>query len=384
MNAQAHVDSISTYGSKVLVLQGGGALGAYQGGAYQAIHEENIGLDWIAGISIGAINAAIIAGNAPDDRLPRLKTFWDTITHDFNFLLPPANGHHARLFRNRSSALTSLIWGVSGFFRPRFPSPLFQPRGSDEAVSFYETSALRETLEHFVDFDRVNNGGVRLSLGATNVRTGNFVYFDNSERELRPEHVMASAALPPGLPAVMVDGECYWDGGIVSNTPLHYVLDHAPGRDTLIFQVDLFSARGTVPRDIFEVEERQKDIVYSSRTRLNTDIFRDKQKLKRAIGVLRDHLPDELKRNPEIGELCSYADDDPGEITIIHLIYKRKHYETQSKDYEFSQLSMQEHWHAGFEDTLESIRCPEWQAPSVNREGLQIFDMLRYVGERAD
>ncbi len=384
MTSNSNNELTVPYGKTVLVLQGGGALGAYQAGAYQAIHGADMTVDWVAGISIGAINAAIIAGNPPADRVTRLQTFWDTITHDFNALLPGGDSHHVRLWRNRSSALGSLVWGVYGFFRPRIPSPLLQPRGSDEAISFYDTSALRETLEHFVDFGLVNEGDVRLSLGATHVRTGNFVYFDSTETELRPEHVMASGALPPGLPPVEVDGEYYWDGGIVSNTPLHYVLDQPPNADTLIFQVDLFSARGAMPQDIFEVEERKKDIVYSSRTRLNTDLFHEKRELRRAILKLRDRMPEELREDPEVRELCELGQEDGNEITIVHLIYKRKHYESQSKDYEFSQLSMCEHWQAGYEDTLNSIRCPEWRAPLKNREGLHIFDMQRYISEIAN
>jgi NTE family protein len=379
MNSKASLIPAGAYGRTVLVLQGGGALGAYQAGAYQALHGQDIAIDWVAGISIGAINAAIIAGNPPADRLTSLERFWGTITHDFNLLLPAVGGRHARFLRNQSSALTSLVWGVYGFFRPRVPPPMFHQRGSDEAVSFYDTSSLRSTLERFIDFDRINDGGMRVSLGATNVRTGNFAYFDNTQRELRVEHVMASAALPPGLPAVKVDGECYWDGGIVSNTPLHYVLDEELDGDTLIFQVDLFSARGNVPEDIFEVEERHKDIVYSSRTRLNTDIFRDKLKLKRAVIALRDRLPEELKRDPEVRELCKVAEGDDTEITIVHLIYKRKHYESQSKDYEFSQLSMQEHWEAGYQDTLASIHRPDWRTASKNGKGLHIFDMQEYA-----
>lgn len=381
MTSDANTDPAAAYGRRVLVLQGGGALGAYQAGAYEAIHGGGIGIDWIAGISIGAINAALIAGNEPEDRVTRLREFWDTITHDFNLLLPAGDHHHVRLWRNRSSALGSLVWGVYGFFRPRFPPPFMQPRGSREATSFYDTGALRETLEQFVDFDRVNGGGVRLSLGATNVRTGNFVYFDNTEHELRPDHVMASAALPPGLPAVEVDGEHYWDGGIVSNTPLHYVLDQAPETDTLIFQVDLFSARGGAPQDIFEVEERKKDIVYSSRTRLNTDLFHEKHKLKRAIGALWEHIPEEARQDPGVQELRELGRSDANEIAIVHLIYKQKHYESQSKDYEFSQLSMREHWQAGYRDTLESIQRSDWRIPPRSRKGLHVFDMQRYAQE---
>lgn len=377
MTSKSNNDSAFPYGKTVLVLQGGGALGAYQAGAYQAIHGAGLAVDWVAGISIGAINAAIIAGNPPAERMTRLETFWDTITHDFNHLFPAVDGQYLRLWRNRSSALGSLTWGVNGFFRPRIPPPVMHPRGSENAISFYDTSALRDTLEQFVDFGLVNDSNVRLSLGATNVRTGNFVYFDNTQTELRPEHVMASGALPPGLPPVQVGDEYYWDGGIVSNTPLHYVLDQPPDADTLIFQVDLFSARGAMPQDIFEVEERKKDIVYSSRTRLNTDVFHEKRKLRRAILHLRDRMPEELREDPDVRELCDLGQGNDNEITIVHVIYRHKHYESQSKDYEFSQLSMREHWRAGHEDTLYSIRCPDWRAPSKNREGLHVFDMQR-------
>lgn len=375
MNTDTSNNPASRYEKSVLVLQGGGALGAYQAGAYQALEAANIPVDWVAGISIGAINAAIIAGNPPEKRVQQLEAFWHTITYAFNPLSSANPGDYLRLFQNRNSALTSLLWGVYGFFRPRVPPPWVQPRGSKSAISFYDTSQLKETLESLIDFDRINHGDVRLSLDAVNVRTGNRVHFDSSKCTLTPEHVMASAALPPGLPAIRIDDEYFWDGGVVSNTPLFYVLKESPEQDTVIFQIDLFSAHGDVPQDIYEVEERRKDILYSSRTRLSTDHFREKHKLKRALIALRKRLPEDLKCDPEIGEICALGEGDEYEVTIVHVIYKGKHYESCSKDYEFSRLSMRQHWQAGFEDTQKTIRCPEWKKPSGTREGIRIVDM---------
>ena len=254
-----------------LVLQGGGALGAYQAGVYATLAEGGYEPDWIAGVSIGAINGALIAGNPPERRVERLRAFWELVTDGVP--AKPAAGRRrgARLF-NEWSALTSLASGVPGFFRPRVPSAWLQPWGTEGALSFYDTAPLRQTLEELVDFDLLNDGHPRLSVGAANIRKGNSVYFDTRERRLGPEHIMASAALPPGFPPVEIEGEHYWDGGVVTNTPLQYLLDARREASMLVFQVDLFSARGTLPRNLPDVYERQKDILYSSRTRLNTDI----------------------------------------------------------------------------------------------------------------
>src|SRR5271165_3718953 len=209
---------------RVLVLQGGGALGSYQGGVYEALAEHGLRPHWVAGISIGAVNAALIAGNPPDKQVDRLQEFWRLVSDGPQ---APAWGlaGTTRSLVSQVNAAGVLLFGVSGFFTPRFPPPQLQPPGTPGALSYYETSSLKSTLERLVDFDRINAGEVRFSVGAVNIRTGNFAYFDNQRDKIGPEHVMASGALPPGLPPVEIDGEFYWDGGLVSNTPLEYVLE---------------------------------------------------------------------------------------------------------------------------------------------------------------
>ncbi len=256
-----------------LVLQGGGALGAYQAGVYQALHEENIQPDWVSGVSIGAINSAIIAGNPPELRLARLRSFWERITDRRIWVYTP-DGDIFRKARNATSAWFTMTQGQPGFFEPRRPGPWFSPTGAQDATSYYDTAPLRETLLEMVDFTLLNRGPVRFSVGAVNVLTGNFIYFDNRLEEILPEHIMASGALPPALPMVKIGTDYFWDGGIVSNTPLQYLLEQEDDFNSLVFQVDLFSTRGVLPRDIQDVMARHKDIMYSSRTRYNTDVYR--------------------------------------------------------------------------------------------------------------
>jgi len=362
-----------------LVLQGGGALGAYQAGVYEALAEARIDPDWISGISIGAINAAIIAGNPPDSRLDRLREFWSKVTSggpwpylgDARWGL--ARGDAARNLLNNMSAGFALASGAEGFFAARTLPPWLQPAGTVEATSFYDTSALRRTLERLVDFDRLNAGRTRFSIGAVNVRTGNFTYFDSTTHTIGPEHVMASGALPPGFPPIEIEGEYYWDGGVVSNTPLEWVANSEPRRDTLAFQVDLWSARGELPGNMLEVMTREKEIRYSSRTRAGTDQFKHVQSLRRAAASLLEKLPSELKSSPEAKLLGTAADRKV--YNIVQLIYRARNHEGHSKDYEFSRLSMQEHWCAGYHDARRTLRHPEvLQRPTTN-EGVFTFDL---------
>lgn len=359
----------------VLVLQGGGALGAYQAGAFEALCEAGIESSWIAGISIGAINAAIIAGNLREGRVERLRSFWQQVSSGLQGS-PFVPGEFARAFFNELSAATGASFGVPGFFEPRFPSPLVSPAGSPEALSFYDTSPLRDTLLSLVDFSLIKAGSTRLSVGAVNVRSGNFVYFDSATRDLAPEHVMASGALPPGFPPVVIEGEAYWDGGLVSNTPLQYVLDDGgPREDMLVFQVDLFSARGRLPRTIAEVTQRDKDIRYSSRTRLNTDVFREIQTLRRAAKRLTAKLPKELQDDADAKLLSGCGCD--AAITIVHLIHRRAAYETESKDYEFSRLSVEEHWEAGRSDVKRTLRHKSWRGRARPTHGVTVLDLTQ-------
>jgi NTE family protein len=251
--------------------------------------------------------------------------------------------------------------------------PWLQPAGTLEATSFYNTGDLKPTLERLIDFDRLNSGATRLSIGAVNVRTGNFVCFDSATHTIRPEHVMASGALPPAFPAIEIEGEHYWDGGLVSNTPLQWVVDQQSRRDTLAFQVDLWSARGDFPRIMLEVMTREKEIRYSSRTRAGTDQFKHVQSLRRAVAGLLEKLPDDLKNSPEAKLLRTAADRKV--YNVVQLIYRARDYEGHSKDYEFSRVSMEEHWRAGYHDARRTLRHREVLERPTNHEGVFTFDL---------
>jgi NTE family protein len=357
-----------------LVLQGGGALGAYQAGVYQALHEAEIEPDWVSGVSIGAINSAIIAGNSRKRRLGRLREFWELITERKVWSYTP-DGDLFRKARNTASSWMTMVQGQPGFFSPRQQNPWLSLAGAQSATSYYDSGPLRDTLEDLVDFSLINEKIVRFSVGAVNVLSGNFVYFDNAHEIIEPEHVMASGALPPALPMVKIGTDHFWDGGIVSNTPLQHLLDQEDRLNTLIFQIDLFSARGVLPRDIQDVLARHKDIMYSSRTRYNTDVYRRlhtwKKKLQRALDkVPEDKLSDEerMLRN----ELATMPD-----ITILQLIYQQKAYEGHAKDYEFSGTSMREHWQSGYEDTRRTLRRKDWLAMPPHGAGVVVHDVHR-------
>jgi NTE family protein len=329
---------------RVLVLQGGGALGAYQAGVYEALSQGGFCPDWLAGISIGAVNAAIIAGNAREKRVDALRGFWEEVSASLPLQLP-LGSEQVRSFISEASAAWVASVGVTGFFRPRFPPPYLLPAGVEGATSFYDTSPLRATLERLVDFDRINAKETRLSLGAVNVRTGLQRYFDNRHHKIGPEHVMASGALPPGFPPVEVDGEFYWDGGVVSNSPLEYALDDDPCEDLMIFQVDLFNAAGPLPRTILDTMEREKDIHYASRTRHNTKRALESREARVALKKLLHTLPEEMRSNPNVALLETFAKDH--RVTVVQIAYRNKPYEGSSKDYEFSRQAMVEHWQAG-------------------------------------
>ena len=366
-----------------LLLQGGGALGAYQAGVYEALSEAALIPDWVAGISIGAVNAALIAGNPPETRIAKLREFWELVTADTGWealaqlALAPwgVRGEFARGVMSQLNAGAALLGGASGFFAPRAPVFWLQPAGSLEATSYYDTAPLKSTLERLVDFERINAGGMRFSVGTVNVSTGNFLYFDNTTHVIGPEHVMASGALPPGFPPVEIEGELYWDGGLVSNTPLQWVLESEPRRDTLAFQVDLWSARGALPRTMPEVMTRQKEIQYSSRTRNNSDRFRHFQKTRNALASLLHKLPTELQDAPELAILRAHK--EPKVYNLVQLIYRTKQYEGDTKDYEFSRLSMEDHWRSGYYDTVRTLRHPEVLRRPENLEGVMTFDLAQ-------
>jgi len=371
---------------RVLVLQGGGALGSYQAGAYQALCHHDFVPEWVAGISIGAINAAIIAGNPTEKRVERLKEFWEQVSSPVPWN-PISSSDRGRAYFNETSAALIATFGVPGFFAPRFPPAPIWPPGSPQSQSFYDTTPLRATLERLVDFDLINDLKTRLSVGAVSVTTGNFRYFDNFEfkklgKKIGPEHIMASGALPPGFPSIEIEGEHYWDGGIASNTPLDYVLDQEVKRDLLIFQVDLFSARGPLPASLLEASEREKDIRFSSRTRMNTDKNKQLHNARKAVRELIGKLPDNLKNDPSVEFLREAAKENT--VTVVHLIYRSKNYESSSKDYDFSHVGMVEHWGAGVRDVHLSMRHEEWLERPQSGETMVTYDLTGDGGAALD
>ena len=371
---------------RVLVLQGGGALGSYQAGAYQALCHHDFEPEWVAGISIGAINAAIIAGNPREKRVGRLKEFWELVSSPVPWN-PVTKSDRGRSLFNETSAALIATFGVPGFFTPRFPPAALWPPGNPQSQSYYDTAPLRATLERLVDFDRINDLQTRLSVGAVSVTTGNFKYFDNFEfrklgKKIGPEHIIASGALPPGFPSIVIEGEHFWDGGIATNTPLDFVLDAEITRDLLIFQVDLFSARGPLPTSLLEAAEREKDIRFSSRTRMNTDKNRQIHNARKALRELIGKLPDYLKNDPSVELLREAAKEST--VTVVHLIYRSKNYESSSKDYDFSRIGMVEHWGAGVRDVHLSMRHEDWLERPQSGETMMTYDLTGDATETPD
>ena len=351
-----------------LVLQGGGALGAYQVGVYQGLHEAGIVPNWIAGISIGAFNTALIAGNPPERRLEALREFWETISQPY--LLPATTlgqearfsgiGEEARGWLDAWEAWRAMVEGQRGFYQPRSwwgEDPLTAP--GPTRASLYTTQPMVETLERMVDFDRLNDGGIRVSVGAVNVATGNLEYFDNAHMRLDARHILASGALPPAFPAVEIDGSYYWDGGLVSNTPLSQVFDTEPRRDSLVFQVDLWNTRGELPQNLLDVAEREKEIQYSSRTRTITDMQRLGQHYRRLLRELLQEIPEDVRNdNP----WCRHAEELACDrrYSLIHLIYRDRARFGHFKDYQFGRVAMREHWQSGLADIGRALAHPEW------------------------
>ncbi|MCB8837651.1 patatin-like phospholipase family protein [Aurantimonas sp. VKM B-3413] len=363
---------INHFGERlVLVFQGGGALGSYQAGVYEALAAADARPDWIAGISIGAINAALIAGNAPGRRVAALHEFWHDVSSSFAVRLPLPGDFLKTVFSEASAA--SALLGIPGFFHPRVPPTYVLPASDPGALGFYDTSPLSRTLERLVDFDRLNDGSIRVSLGAVNVATGNFKYFDTTEQRLGPEHIMASGALPPGFPPVRIGDDWYWDGGLVSNTPLSYVLDQDREDDLCVFQVDLFPAAGPMPDSIFDLPEREKDIRFSSRTRLNTDMVKDKQRERRAMHRLLAKLPPEFADDPDASLLRERSNDSA--VTLVHLINRRKPWTRDSKDYEFSRRTVTERWSDGRHDAQTTLGHETFLNRRRPAFGIEVLDL---------
>jgi NTE family protein len=375
------------YAVTALVLQGGGALGSYQAGVYQGLAEAGIRPNWIAGISIGALNAAIIAGNAPEHRVSKLREFWVHICRQpwlpslFPYEMIADTAQHwpdpLRIWFDGIEAARALFEGQRGFFSPRFWQPGLMQSATPHSASYYDTTPLKATLERFADFDRINRPDeMRVSVGAVNVRTGNFVYFDNTKITLRAEHFMASGALPPGFPAVEIDGEFYWDGGLVSNTPLSAILKAQPRRNSLIFQVDLWSARGNVPDNLLGVATRQKDVQYSSRTRFITDYMSEQQNFRVMLNEVMALVPPENRQHEAYLRAAERACN--ARRNVIQLIYRDKSFEGSAKDFQFGPLTMNEHWGSGLEDIRETLQHPEWLALPAQDNPFVTHDIHRH------
>jgi NTE family protein len=355
-----------------LVLQGGGALGAYQAGVYEALVDAGEQPGWLAGISIGAINAAIIAGNKTGDRLPRLREFWNEISSGIT--LEPI--FHEGLFRNIYGGLaiaSAATTGVSGFFKPRLPFAGWWRRANTQTASLFNTAPLKETLLEMVDFDRINKSTDRFSVGAVDVQTGNFVYFDNRTTTIGPEHILASCAVPVLFPPVPIDGAFFWDGGLVSNTPLQHVLDNRhDDEDLTIFQVDLFPATGELPRSLLEAAERAEDIRGSSRTRLNTDVNRELIKMQNAARRLSKKLPENLRNDPDVQILTEKSKQ--GRVAILHLINRSEPSRAVSRVYEFSRSTIDTYWQTGYEDGSRSLVDKCWKSRKTSRHEIATYD----------
>jgi NTE family protein len=366
-----------------LVLQGGGALGAYQAGVFQAIHEANIEVNWLCGTSIGAINGALIAGNPPARRVERLRDFWEAVTKPpirfpnvpwFSEL--PWNGNgHARHWNNKISAFTTMVQGAPGFFTPRPFPPVNSPAETPDVVSYYDPAPLTKTLARLVDFDLINAKSMRLSVGATNVRTGAPVYFENNERSITAAHIIASASLPPAFPPTEIGGEYYWDGGVVSNSPMQFVVDKAQRSSVLVFQVDLWDATGDVPLDIPSANLRAMEIHSASRLNITLEQYKKTQKFRHALSRFLDQLPDRCQNDPDVQFLAEEARVKVA--TIVQLKYQSRKHETAGKTFEFSRLTMEEHWQAGYEDTKAALGEPAvLELPHVS-EAARLFDVHR-------
>ncbi len=346
----------------ILLLQGGGALGAYQAGAYEGLVEAGIAPDWVVGISIGGINAALIAGNPPGRRVERLREFWERVSAHVP-LIPHPIFDPVRPLLNQVSSSASLMFGVPDFFTPRVPAPSFYvPCEKAEVLSYYDTEPLRHTLEELVDFNLINRRRLRLSLGAVSLSTGQSVYFDNHDTRIGPDHVRASGALPPGLPAVHIDGDHYWDGGVVSNSPLMYVLENLPRMRALVVQVDIFRPDGELPRDMDEVLRRNLDIRFSSRMPLSTRRVKMLAEMKAALTRLLDKLPASFKDDPDVQKLLPIR--NVGEMTIARLTNRGLSHAGYSMDYEFSRATIRELWATGLDDVRRSVASIEMMRPT--------------------
>ena len=366
----------SSFGQNVLVLQGGGALGAYQVGVYQALHEAGITPDWVIGTSIGAINASIITGSPPGERLDRLTDFWRRVEH--GVYLP---GGLPAWVNSAARNMLAVTCGIPSFFTPQPAAFISQhaPLGPEDA-GYYSVAPLAQTLSELVDFGRINHGDVRLTVGASNVRTSEMRYFDSREMTLDIKHVLASGALPPAFPAVGIDGELYWDGGILSNTPVEAVFDDMPRKSGLVFAVHLWNPKGEEPETIWQVMNRQKNMQYSSRAATHIERQRQLHRLRHIISELAAMLPDEKRTDNRIAEMAGYGCRT--RMHVVRLLAPTLDYEDHSKDIDFSPRGIAQRREAGYRHTLETLEKRPWEADVDELEGFVLHEAC--AGEMID
>jgi NTE family protein len=365
-------------GQVTLVLQGGGALGAYQAGVYEAMHEAGIEPDWIIGTSIGAINGSLIAGNKPDMRLKALDSFWRQVQLRRTGGLEWANGFAwPAQVRGWADSFSTFATGLPGFFEPNYATLLGGPQTKVPVGKngLYSTAPLRKTLHDLVDFSLIQPGGVRLTVGAARIGAALMCYFDSQATPLSIEHVMASGALPPAFPPVRIGEHYYWDGGILSNTPIEAVFDDCPRRSGVVFAVHVWNPSGPEPENLLQVLNRQKDIQYSSRAA--THITRQKQihKLRHIISELAASIPDERRREPEIAEMLSYG--CPTQMHVVRLQAPPLMDENHMKDIDFSEASIRKRWRLGYEHTKHVIAAAPWKAEAGPHEGVIVHEFAQ-------
>lgn len=362
-----------TYDRIACVFQGGGALGAYQVGAFKAIHEKGYHPNFLAGVSIGAINSAIIAGNPRDQQLEKLNQFWDSIapkiwSDAFYNQDVPNYLHH---MHNQMGAMHALLYGLDGFFKPRPLPPTPMSKDTPDKLSYYDTSCLKTTLESLIDFDRINRKEITLCLGAVNLSSGEMEFFNNQTTKITAEHVMASGALPPGFPAIKIGEDYFWDGGIYANTPLVTVLDALPEMNTLCFVVDCFSLAGRLPETMDELEERQKDIRYASHSRRLTNVYTSRQNLQAAIQFLGEKLSPTAKKDPQVQQILALGQSK--HFSVVHIIYRGTPFAHSFKDYNFVHSAVNYRMKVGYENALEVLKKPDWEKKSDKALACSIY-----------
>jgi NTE family protein len=360
------------YDKIVYLLQGGGALGSYQAGVCQALLENDCAPDWVVGTSIGAINAAIIAGNQPQHRAEKLHEFWDSITYPFFNLINVEDNLLLQEFQNYFNSQLIALYGLPNFFKPRLINPLFFSQNTPDKISFYDTSELQETLKSFIDFDLINQKKIRLTLGAVRIKGGEAVRFDNFNQIIGPEHIMASSALPPGFPAIKIDGEYYWDGGLSSNTPLAVILEEQIPQKLLCFIVNLFSYPENIPTSLMDVMKYKKEIEFASRHQQVLHSFCELHYLQNTLHILSKTITDNHDLNEAIKRIKNIG--HPTSLNIILFHYKDRLSNLCSKDYNFSRQAINEHWRIGYHDAKKAFEKPAWRDLLVGESGAMIHE----------